>query len=317
MNDFNFVYSVAYIRSIENKLLTQNEIENLVSLKSEKEILNVLADKGFDIMDDEIEQVLSKEYTKTLEDISKSISAKALFDILFLEHDFHNMKVILKAAKQNADYDSLLLYPTIIEQDVIKKAIREKNFSDLPEMFSETLKTAYDILFKTGDSGLSDAIIDKACLDFTMQKVIETKNNFLTGLFYLRNTLLNVKIAARCAVALKDVSYLEKCLLERTQLDNKALIKASLEGLSGICDFILKKGFKQGAQSLKSSINEFERYCENEVMRYCDRSKYMNFGIEPIISYVLKKQYEMKIIKAIFIMKKSGLSEEYIRQRVV
>ena len=47
MNKTDYAYSVAYIRAVENKLLTKADIENLIAAKSPDEALQLLLDKGY------------------------------------------------------------------------------------------------------------------------------------------------------------------------------------------------------------------------------------------------------------------------------
>lgn len=320
MNQYDYAYGVAYIRSIENKLLTTQDLESLVASKSPEEAMRVLSDNGYDtanVKPENFETILNKELEKTWSEAIYAMPKGANLDFLLYKNDFHNLKVALKGIRMGVkDYAKYVITPATVEFDKILRAVEKTDFASLPEMLSHIAARAYDILGRTEDAQLSDTLIDKAAMDYSLDTAKETKNDFLIGYVMLQNTLADMKIAARCAHTLKNADFMDDALSKESHFSRELMIKASLEGFESLLDFISDSGYKSCAEALANSMNEFEKLSDNMITDYMKKSTGMSFGVEPIISYINRRQTEIRNVRIIMSAKLNGFTEEQIRSRI-
>jgi V/A-type H+-transporting ATPase subunit C len=68
--------------------------------------------------------------------------------------------------------------------------------------------------------------------------------------------------------------------------------------------------------SEERSFTAFERLSDNYLIDYIKPAKYIVFGVEPLIGYLLAKEHEMKLIRIIMIGKLNDLPPEVIKERL-
>lgn len=320
MNQLDYAYSVAYIRAIENKLLTKTDIENLIVSKSPKEAIQILRDKGYsgDIEKaEDFEIMLSLELKKAWQEVTETAPDGASLDILLYKNDFHNLKAILKCVLMGIkNYEDYILEPNTVDYNEIVSAVANQEFSKLPDMLRETAVCAYELLSTTLDSQLADITVDKACMDYMMNEAIKTGNEFLTGYVKLLNTISDIKVAIRCAKTQKNADFTQRALSGKSGIDKDIFSKAALSGESAVIDELISSGYVSEADALKVSMAEFEKYSEKMVEDYMSKSRYITLGIEPLIAYINAKQSEIRQVRIVLSGKLNDFNEDLIRERL-
>ena len=320
MNQTDYAYGVSYIRSIENRLMDKGDIEGLILTKTPEEAMRMLNDKGYSNEphpSSEFEQLLSKQQSLCWETVREVAPNGAPLDILLYKNDFHNLKVVIKAVfSANENFENLFLTPATVDTAIIVEAISEKAFSKLPEMLRSVAERSYEALSNTEDSQLSDIIIDKASMDYTMKCALESKSDFLIELIRLENTLADIKIAYRAMKTEKNADFLNQALSENSGLSRETLISVALAGEDALLSFISQNGFEDAANTLKISVSEFEKYQDSTKNAFVQRANFVTLGPEPLIAYILKKQAELLSVRIIMSGKINGFPESVIRERL-
>jgi len=63
-------------------------------------------------------------------------------------------------------------------------------------------------------------------------------------------------------------------------------------------------------------ISAFERQCDNELVQYLKTARQTAFGVEPVLAFLLGKQFELKNVRIILAGLRTGCSPEDIRERL-
>lgn len=320
MNKFDYAYAVAYIRAIENKLLSGSEIESLIASKSASDALKILSDKGYGTPPAEpesFETLLSERMSRAWEDVNFAAPPGASLDILLYKNDFHNMKAALKGVPTGVkDYAPYVLSPGTVDLELMISSVIKADFSILPEMLAPCAAEAYDVLSRTGDSQLCDVIIDRACMDYTLKTAVGSHNEFLKGYISLLNTLSDIKTALRSALTSKSADFMERAVSGGFLPDREELIKAALGGVQDLSEFLRKSGYSELSDAMDISAEEFEKASERAVAEYIKKSASVTFGIEPLISYIYKMQLEIQNVRIILSGKLNDFSEGQIRDKI-
>ena len=74
--------------------------------------------------------------------------------------------------------------------------------------------------------------------------------------------------------------------------------------------------YASGAALIPESPSAFEKWCDDEGVALLELSKYIYFGPEPLISYYLSKEAEIKNVRILLAAKQNHLPVEEIRVRL-
>lgn len=320
MSKMDYAYSVAYIRSIENTLLTKSDYEALIAAKSTAEAIQILFDKGYGEAlspEEPFETLLENELQKAWDMMRGNAPEKELVDILLFENDFANLKLLLKSVfSSQKEYALLLKKPYTCPPDRIYNALLNRRFDDLPEMLKASAEEAFSLLSASMEADRADACIDKAAMEYTFAAAYKTGNAFLIRLFLLKNTQQAIKIAYRSALWKKTVQELESAIPAVLDIERSSLIKAALAGEDAVIDCLSHAGYEEAAQKLSHSSAAFEKYCDDQRMALTEGARYTAFGFEPLAAYIMKKQAEIQNVRMILTAKSNEIEEDVIRQRL-
>lgn len=302
MKDIEYVYADAYIKTIENKMLTASDMQSLIGAESLALAKRILAERGW--IGESTEEILKNSLKDAWSSAYAVCPKEAPIDILLYENDFHNLKTILKAQVVSADWHNMILRPSITEPEEIESAIKNKNFDELPPYIKDTAKEAYKLLTSTMDGQLTEIFIDKMEHLAVLKRAEEEKSEFLIGWAKLLIQLTDLKTAWRCNLAEKSKDFIKNALIfEKEEL---------FGNLQTIKDYI-KREFSDADVS---SISNFEKWCDNKKLAYAKTAKADSFGFAPILAFLIGKSFEVQAVRIILACKENGMDEQIIRERL-
>lgn len=312
-----YTYAVARIHAMEASLLTLKDLEQVLLSKDEEEAVRVLSDKGFSGFGNykSVETLLSEERAKTVELISKLLPDSREFDVFLYPDDFHNLKAAVKALF-SGERDGIYLNGGIFSKDEIIAAVKEKNFSALPECMGQVAEEAISTLAKTGDGQLADIIIDRAALETIYESGQKSDNEIIRKYSELFVALSDLKIAARGAKMKKSFDFLVKAFAECKTLDAKRLSFAASKGEDELFEYLSFTPYSESVEILKKSYTEFEKWCDNKIMALMAQQKSNPFTIAPIAAYYFARETEMKAVRMVLSGVINKLDENLIKERL-
>lgn len=318
MRDTDYAYAVARIRCNEMKLLSASDLELLLSQKSCEDCLRRLTDKGYGSQSGSAlteGELLSLEQRKAWELIDEISPDKSAFDSLKLPNDFHNLKVIMESFIARADSSKLCLCPNTVDTELILTAVKGKNFTLLPEYMRECAAKAYTVFVEARDSQLGEAIIDKACLEKSIE-LSKGHGELLSKLAELRAVIADIKIAFRSAKTKKPLSFLESSLAECATLSIKELARAAAEGTEELLDYLASGVYSEAADALREGISVFEKWGDAQILHVIEPAKYKSLGPDALAAYLLGKELELRSVRIILSGKRNGIDVERLRARI-
>ena len=303
------------MKTLENKMLTMNDYESLLSAPDFNTALKIITDKGYgkDI-DGEvtIERLLESELQKLWAEAEACLPDEAPLDILKYKNDFHNLKTILKAFLTNAEWESLMLSPSVTEPEIIFDAVKKADFSDLPEFLKDTAKNAYEIVTREHDGQKTEIYIDKKTYEEMLKR--SYGNSFLTEWIEKNIIFANLLIAIRAMG--KSREFIKDAFIPTDKLNLSKLTDAAIDGIDAISEFLSGLGFSDGVEALENSFGDFEKWCDNKKMEYLKLAKNKFFGFEPIMAFILGKESEIQAVRIILSGHKNNIPSEIIRERL-
>lgn len=317
MKETEYTYAVAYIKTLENRMLTTHEIQALLLADGFESSLKLLTDKGFgkDLSGNEtVDEILKSELEGAWTEAKNVCPEEAPLEILMYKNDFHNLKTILKAIVSGAQWENLILKPCITEPKKILEAVKSVNFADLPEFLSEAAKNAYKLITETNDGQLTEVYLDKECLIEMKKRADKEKSEFLSGWIDLNILIANLKTAVRAVGKNKD--FISDAIINSEIINAQRLIDAALVSRDAVIDEISSLGYPDASEKIKESMSSFEKWCDNKKVEYIKKAKLKSFGFEPILAFLVGKEFELQAVRIILSGKQNKIPTEIINERL-
>ncbi len=328
MNEDNYIYAVTRIRALENKLLDKPKIDRMVEAKNPEEVIKVLYETSYAGSISEVngiedyEVMLSKELENTYDMVKKMAPEPELIDILLLKYDIHNLKVLMKSSFLNEENDDLLTNVGTIEPVKLKEMIREKNFVFLDPEIKRGLDEIINSFSIDPDPQIIDIILDRCLYTVMIQIAENSKNSFMTEFVKLQIDLINIRMFIRVKAMGYGREFLKKAFIGDGRLDYEFFSESIDEPVDSLKDKLLISDYSnvitEGIDSYTKtkSLMRFEKLSDDFLLEYVKKGKYVAFGIEPIVGYIIAKENEVKIIRIIMVGKINNINNELIRERL-
>ncbi len=317
MAEDKFIYAVARVRTKELSLLNAQAVEQLMACKSYEECLKFLAERGWNTgAEGGAAGMLASEREKTLDFISDIAGKQPDFNVLLYKNDFHNLKAAIKQVCTQAETPGIFFSHGTVSTDIIMKAVKEHNFSMLPEQMRAAGQKAYETLLHTHDGQLCDVILDRAALDAVYSAGKKSCNEVIKQYAELTVAESDIRIAVRSAKAGKKRDFLERSLAPCDTLDVKQLAGAATSGIDEICAYLAATPYYSAVPALKKSLAAFECWCDNVLIERIRPQKYNSFTVAPIAAYLLARENEINMVRIILSGKLNNLSDTSVRERL-
>ncbi len=317
----SYGFAIGNLRARENRLLGHNDLLQLLSAGSTKELFSMLKDKG---IGDRIGQTECTEAIKShtgelwsyITDIAPDMAA---FEPFFYENDFHNLKAILKAVLRGVDYGNLLIVPASVDVSFIERAVKEKRFDLLPPFMASAAEAAYEALTQEGDPQLADSIADAACMEAQLKKAGECKAGIVREIIKTTVFYNNIKAALRAAKAAKTAEFLDNALTETGVVSKRELKSAALSGEDKVLELLSRTTELKGdtaAEKYKQAPWKIEKFVDDLITEKISVCKRAASGIEPLLGYMIARKTEIKNLNIIYSGVKTGQPQEIIKERL-
>ncbi|MCY6484662.1 V-type ATP synthase subunit C [Clostridium aestuarii] len=328
MSNINYVQAVPRIRALENRLLDKAKLERMIEGNSSEETFKVLEETEYGLLmanvkrTEEYEIVLSEALKKLYSFMYEVSPDKNLIDIMSLRYDYHNIKVLLKGIALNKDLSELLIPVGTIPVDEMKMYISTEDYRELPNIMKESIEEAQEIFEDNRDPQQIDIILDRHMYKDMFARARVLNEPYMLNFLNMNVDLINLKTLLRVKKQNKSRKFLESVLIEGGKLEKETLINMLNESDDNIVsklqytDYneIMKLGMENYLQN--GNFNVLEKLSDNFIMNFIKDSKYVSFGIEPLLAYIFAKENEIKIIRIIMVGKLNDINADVIRERL-
>ncbi|MPM50372.1 V-type sodium ATPase subunit C [bioreactor metagenome] len=323
----DYIFATARVRSVEKNLLTREKITKMIDSKTADEALKVLSechysDENAEVSGGDFEILLVKAQKELNEFIKKISPNPETFDLFLYVYDYHNLKVLLKSEFLQSDDSKLLVDGGTIPVSKLKILIHERNYLPLTENMKKALVEALDTFSRTNDPQQIDIIMDRACFEDMIKCAKDSESKFVTGYVKTLIDVTNIKSFVRVRKMGKAWDFFTKIFIGGGSIAQKLFIASFDEPLEQFGEKLSSYGYEKvissGAESLKvtGKFTELERQCDNRLIEYVKSAKYISFGIEPLVGYMVAKDSEIKTVRIIMSGKIADLSADKIKERL-
>jgi V/A-type H+/Na+-transporting ATPase subunit C len=317
MVENQYTYAVARIRSKELSLLDKPFFDQLLACKTHKDCLRLLVEKGWGTSGEEsAEQILTIEEEKIWDTIKELVDDMSIFDTFLIGNDYHNLKAAIKEIYINEEVPNIYISRGTIDVALIYKAIKEHDFSLLPEKMRQCAQEAFEVQLHTGDGQLCNVIIDKASLEASYEKGKNSNSELFEKYVELKIAACDINIALRSSKTKKSMEFLKRALAKCDSLDIDKLAAATLEGKEAIFEYLENTVYSDAVNAIKESSTSFDKWCDNLIINHIKPQKYNSFTISPLAAYILARENEIKSVRVLLSGKHNNIPEDTIRERL-
>ncbi len=318
MSNTKYTYAVARIRALETSLLSDGDIEQLLSCKTAEQALQFVTDKGWGDLSvsADMDAVLKREEEKTWEVIRDVAPDMSVFDVLSYPKLYHNLKAAVKEVCTEVDNPNIFYEDCSVPGREMLEIVRNREFSRLPGTMAQTAAEAFDQLLHTRDGQICDVRIDKAALEAIYDAGKRSGEKIIADYADTTVAIADIKIAVRSRKTGKNAEFMRSAMAECGSVNVDQLIRAALAGEEEIAQYLEGTSYAGGADALRESPSAFERWCDNRMIQSLKPQKYESFSVGPLLAYLVARENEIKTVRIILTGKQNDFPEEAIRERV-
>lgn len=328
MERIDYAQAVSRLRALETKLLDKAKFDRMIDSSSAEDALKILLESEYTSSSSSIkrgedyELLLSEELKKLYALMYKVSPEPLLVDIMTLKYDYHNMKVMLKGKALGKDLKYLLVPVGSIDIEKLNEYVLEEKYGDLTLIMREALEKVEKSFKEYNDPQKIDIILDSALYKDMLYRAENLGEKFIIDYIRTSIDLNNIKTLLRTKKQKKDREFLNDVIIDGGTIDPdvfKNYLNDSVE------NFVSKLSYTDYSNILKTGIDEynkngrlniFEKLSDNLLMERIKTSKYISFGVEPLVAYIYAKENEIKAIRIIMVGKLNNVSEGVIRERL-
>jgi V/A-type H+-transporting ATPase subunit C len=326
-HDVRYAFASGRVRALELKLIGKQRMERLAEARDVEECLRLLADTAYGEHLEEIEEAgyetfLRNEEARVLELVDSLSLDVALSDVLRLEYDFNNLKVLLRESFAGRDLSILYMDLGKYQVDEIKALLEGETPERMPAPLDEAAARGAAAWNETADPAEVDTAVDGVMFEHFLKVASDHKVPYLRTLMQVKIDLANIRTFLRARYIELEPRGLERLLYPGGSVKAEvftATFQLPIEEVIARFQFspyrpVIEKGW--AALTSENSFVPLEREIDNHVVSFLNLSKYFTFGFEIVMTYALMKKSEIKTLRLILAAKEKGMPAEAIKERI-
>lgn len=325
LKDTDYLAVSAYVRALETRLLTAEQLEALITARSYEEEVKLLQACGYGELEPKHPEAIDADLTavraEELEELGSLVPDPAVLDVFKIKYDYHNIKAMLKAEEMNVSPGAMLADLGRISVEELFLAQRENDGSNLPGRLASAVYVGREVFRKTRDPQLMDVAIDKWYFRDLLETAQATGSAFLTGYVRLHIDAANLRTLVRTLRMGKNEDFLRGVVFKNGEISIEELLRVSANRGAGLAELYaptrLAAAAAAGADAAKGgALTEFEKLCDDALTAYLEEARLIPFGEEPVLAYLAARETEYTNLRIVLMGRMAGVSADVIRSRL-
>lgn len=318
--DTEYLYASMRVKSLEKNILSNASLDSLIDAATLEDMAKILSGYGYGeiqkVSPSGIEKALSAARRETFETLSEISPNKSICDVFRMKYDYHNIKVVLKSDVSGQNAEHLLSDAGRYSAKDIAAAIHQGELKNLPQIMQTAIISARETLSRTNDAQSCDFILDYAYFEEMKTVAEKSDDSFIKGYVTLLIDVMNLRAAVRALRQKKNADFLNRVLICGGSISKEHIYDAYLSGTLGEVYSSTSLAEAQEFAHTNGSLTQFERLCDNVVMKYLKSAKYIAFGEAPLVAYIAAREADITAIRIITAGKTQCLARDEIRERL-
>jgi len=323
LNNEDFIYISTRLKSLELKNLNYERYEKMIEAKTLAETQAVLTECEYGSGSTDPEKILNEELKKYYDLIRRFSPDKKIIDFFLYFNDCHNLKSLIKSEIAGIDGEHLFIEScTVLYEDAIA-AVRDRDFLVYMQNVAETAPEVISEFSVKRDPMLIDIDIDKAMyadLDLIIGGT-KIKTDFLRRYFTRRADLANIITAIRIFRLGYSELLLSRALVPGGSLSFDFFTSKFEGGESELIESLQSSDYSAlfilfESENGKPPLHKIEKTADEILNSIVSEVKFVPYGAEAIIAFIIAKESEVKNARIILSGKAASLNTDIIRERL-
>ena len=316
----NYQYAAGVIRSLEARLLSQNDLERMVDAPDLESAFRVFYDTDYA---DNLTDVQPRQFRKALdEDLQQAKDLllnlvgdnEDLRNFLFVRNDIRNIKLLFKAKFLDQDLSKLQEDLGVgTAENLYKYIIDEDSSASIPKLLKTIIDQAKeDLADKENDPYYIDTYFDEVYFQTTSQSAKNLNNDYIKKLFSLQHKSNTLKFFVRAKLLNKDISFVKDFLPAKYLSAYEQDLDEALRSISW--HRVLEKPVEEFIND--KDLSKFEKNLEDAELEFVKKTIFIASGPELIVAYFCAKRNAIRNVRLIMTGKMNKVPAEKIKTRV-
>jgi V/A-type H+-transporting ATPase subunit C len=329
-NDNEYMYGSAKIRVLETRMLGREGCERLMSAADADGVLNMLGDYGYTVVrkqDTEGKSRVDREATLMsalaagFNEIAGLTPEPLVVRFLQYKYDCNNIKAAIKAKARGIKPDEMLFPVGTVKAEAAVEAVKTGNYESFPKHMALAAKEAAEIYLKTKNPQEIDLIVDRVCFSDMLDAANETGVPFIIRyvktLIDLTNIMMCIRVQ-RMRAGNTGRGLIESSVIDGGVLGREFILEGYGKGEDEFLDRLGGTPYAAFADAAKhgAELSKIEREADRFIVNIVREVKWVPFGAELAVAYLIGLEYGLKNVRIIMAGKEAGLADTVIRERV-
>ena len=324
IRDTDYLTLSTRVRAMETRLVTRERMERMLDARTDEEAVKILTECGYEelpaLTNAGLDDLLSKARAALYRELSTAAPDRRVVELFQMKYDYHNAKVLVKAAAIGAEPDRMLMEGGRWSPARLRDAFQRDSLGDFSEPFRQAVLRARETLNAGNDPQRADFVLDRAYFQEMADTAKAVGSPFLQGYVRLLIDAANLRSAVRAARIGKGPDFLRQVLLPGGNVDVSVLSSGRGADLAAVFRAgPLGEAAAAGAALTSPGSGEltaFERLCDDAVMGYLAQARRIPFGEQAVVGYLYAREAEFTAIRTILSGRMAGLDADTIRERL-
>ena len=309
-------------------MIGRERIEVLLEAKSTDEVLGYLREYGIEpvidaesgkfLREETLLSVLQQAYA-AVEDMLPNDAALKLWRY---PYDCNNIKAAIKGFVRRIDPRSMMFDFGTVEIERLLQMVQTGNYDGLPTAMCRAAQEATALYAKTKNPQTIDLLLDRACYADMLSTAMHSGSGSAVTLVRQKIDLTNLLITVR--ILRMKSGEVGKILLNDALLEGGEIATAQIKewfaaGEESLWDRLYYSQYSALASAVAAGdggLTAVERCVDNYWMQEIRKIRFVPFGAEVAIAFLLAHEYEVRNLRIILGGKEVGLNTETIRERI-
>lgn len=320
----SYAYACARISALEKSLFGKDAVRRMAE-GSLEDAQRMLADAKYgnlpDATGDDTERMIESVRRQTAQTIRELSPDSALTDLFLLQTDAHNLKVLLKARLLSTT-DAAWLEGGLFSREQLSAMVAEAKYDQLPEDMAAAMARLETRLKISQEPQLVSVYADYGYHAHCLRAASSMKEPFIRQYFSALCDFNNVITFLRMRAMGAQKEDLKEVLLPNAGVQCEALINAyelSAETLTkAISGSVARSALQAGLNQMLASGNiaALEKTRDDYLLSLVNSHRNEKMTIFPVVGYYLARDREAKAIRLILTVKRNGLDDAVIAERL-
>jgi V/A-type H+-transporting ATPase subunit C len=311
------------IRIKETTLLQPQDWQQLIAADTTQQAMAILQQTtyqryiGTDFLEN-FERYLDQELLVTIQELAENCPDPDVLRLAMLPYTFHNLKVLTKEDVTGRDYHHLLIEDGFHTMEELKSAIQTGGSEHLSPKIIETIQAVREYLEGSAVLQGIDIIYDRRLLH--EQRRLAEKINIppLTQAVITAIDLTNITIAARCLLQKRSRNFMAAVLVSVGSIPKEDYLAFADTSLADFIAFLKESDYQEVLLPLlQEHTIDFAALAVLKDDLFTQQFMGTDaLGPMPLLAFLNAKLLEIQNLRLLLVGKRSGFTEEELRERM-